>query len=61
MSERVDERALFYTAVDCLNAAYKELGDAADCLRSLGMPPGFFEQIGIAQEATNAAKEYIGA
>jgi hypothetical protein len=54
------DQELLYTAADKLTAAYRELGDAADCLRGLGKPAAL-RAIGEAKEAINRAKEEIDA
>ena len=55
-----DQRHLFYAAVDSLNSAYKELGDAADCLRGI-VDIEFLRAIDRAKTAINEAKEVIRA
>lgn len=58
--EQPIERDLYYHAVDCLNAAYKELGNAADDLRGIA-PQAFAPYLAEAKRAINLAKDLIGA
>jgi hypothetical protein len=55
-----NERDLMYSAIDSLNAAYKELGNAADDLRGI-VDPAFLAEIAKAKDAINRAKDVIGA
>lgn len=55
-----DERADYYTAVDRLDTAYRELGEAADLLRDLAGVE-VLREIGAAKAAINRTKDGIGA
>lgn len=60
MTDNRDERACFYHAAECLDSAYKEVGDAADDLRDL-VDAEFHRAIKRAKKAINEAKDIIGA
>jgi len=53
-------RDLYYHGVDCLDTAYKALGDAADDLRGIA-PQAFAPYLAEAKRAINLAKDLIGA
>lgn len=60
MADSAEAVRLRRHAADCLNAAYRELGDAADDLRYI-VDADFMQAIADAKAAINRAKNEISA